>query len=349
MNTHTDLSSELIPDDAAFERMQQQLFDRIDAEEAFPIVQHVVPRASRKRLPKRAKRRRWVGLIAAAAVVGVTTTLVVTGALGPRAATAEAAEFLRGAAAATITSADPVVGPGEYLAVETTEAAMSFSDGYAYEDSQRVVMYVPHDRAGHWVLERQWLSPGKIYGDAERAQADIDSFWSATGREDVKLFDAQGGKFIMFGDRSGAELAALPTDPDALLTYLYEHAQGSSSKDEAVFVRVADLLRDGLVPAPLRAAMYKAIAQVPGVYLSDAEVNLDGHTGVAISRKDPSRSYTDQIIIDPTTGLLIGMRSQLVEAEGLLPAGTVLTLTAVKTSVVGEAPAGPYREQKPSG
>jgi len=95
--------------------------------------------------------------------------------------------------------------------------------------------------------------------------------------------------------------------------------------------------------------MYEAIAHVPGVYISDAAVNLDGRTGVAISRKDPTRSYIDQIIIDPSTGLLIGLRSQRVEAEGFLPAGTVMSLTAVKTSVVGEAPAGPYREQQPSG
>lgn len=66
-----------------------------------------------------------------------------------------------------------------------------------------------------------------------------------------------------------AFFARMPTDVNALNTYLRGHVQGSSSRDEAVFVAVGDALRaaDGLASPKLRAAMLAVLSRTAGVRL----------------------------------------------------------------------------------
>jgi RNA polymerase sigma-70 factor (ECF subfamily) len=47
---------------------------------------------------------------------------------------------------------------------------------------------------------------------------------------------------------------------------------------------IGDLLRTGLVPADLRASLYKAAALIPGVTITDTQATLDGRTGIATGR-----------------------------------------------------------------
>ena len=69
------------------------------------------------------------------------------------------------------------------------------------------------------------------------------------------------------------------------------------------------------------------------------EVNVNGHTGVALGRTDPARpSISLEIIIDPSTGLLIGERMVNLVKDGAIPAGTNISWTAVETDVVDSAP-----------
>jgi hypothetical protein len=107
-------------------------------------------------------------------------------------ATAEAAEILNNAAAATIQTSDPVVGPGQYLKIDTTTS-------------------------------------------------------STSGRR----------------------------------------APGSPLKAEA-FVTIADGLRTGVVPADLRAALYKAAALIPGVTVGDRQATVDGRTGSPLASPLPT-------------------------------------------------------------
>jgi hypothetical protein len=53
----------------------------------------------------------------------------------------------------------------------------------------------------------------------------------------------------------------------------------------------------------------------------------------------PGSLPTGEVVIDPAGGRYVGDRFVLAGADGHLPAGTVLELTAVTTSVVDEAPA----------
>src|SRR6185312_13222172 len=69
---------------------------------------------------RRISRRVALASAAAALLVGafVAADIIVPGRHGG--ATAEAAEVLNAAAASTITTADPMVGPGQYLKIDTT-------------------------------------------------------------------------------------------------------------------------------------------------------------------------------------------------------------------------------------
>jgi hypothetical protein len=72
-------------------------------------------------------------------------------------------------------------------------------------------------------------------------------------------------------DPNRAFFAALPTDPEELRTYLRSHVSGSSSRDEAVFVAVGDMLReaDGLASPQVRAAFVAVLSRTAGVTLHE--------------------------------------------------------------------------------
>ena len=341
MNTPI-FDSALLPSDREFDRMKSNLFELIE-EAGNESAPHLVPVTTKRKRPYR--RAAWATVFGVAAAT-LAVMLVATNVFGPHAATAEAAEVLHSAALAAIKSSDPVVGPGQFLKVETTEVALSFYRESAYEQPQSITLYVPADRSSTWLLGRQDLPPGKSYGDAK---SNINNYWSDPDRGTLRLYQAPGGNFGGRPYGFPGEIAKMPRDGDALLRYLYDHAVGSHSK-EAIFSQIKEALRTGLVPADLRAAMYQALANLPGVYLAQGQTNLDGQAGVAISRKEPSRPWVDQIIIDPTTGLLIGVCDVVATGQwDPVPAGTVADWTAVKTSVVDQLPAGPYAVMPPDG
>jgi len=99
---------------------------------------------------------------------------------------------------------------------------------------------------------------------------------------------AQNGEF--YGEPWVREdLEALPTDAEALLEYFdSQYVGGSASRDEDNFLRMTDVLRSGLVRAELRAGFYGALALIPGVTSTADVANLDGITGIAIGRTEPS-------------------------------------------------------------
>jgi RNA polymerase sigma-70 factor (ECF subfamily) len=111
------------------------------------------------------------------------------------------------------------------------------------------------------------------------------------------------------------------------------------SREEDDFSRIIDILRSGLVPAPQRAALLEALSRIPGVTATDNVKNLDGVAGVAIGRTEPLRSGERQeIIIDPSTGLVIGERT--MSGTTLFGWGPdhQIEATATQTTVTNEVP-----------
>lgn len=87
--------------------------------------------------------------------------------------------------------------------------------------------------------------------------------------------------------------------------------------------------------------VYRVLAGVPGIQITDSAANLDGQLGVDFAiAGDVTRN---EMIIDPATGAFIGERQVLPKASDGIPAGTVVGYTAVHTAVVdkiGRLPTG---------
>lgn len=296
------------------------------------------------RKPHRVSGRR-IGLVAAGAAA-VAAALVVTGVIVPSGdrsgATAQAADFLNAAAITTIQTSDPVLQPGQYLRIETHQAS-GVTDGTRelpmWQQTEVDVLYIPEDPTDVWVLEQRPLRPTVFFGDTEDiAMRGYDP--ESTNPEYNGIIREAGGDF--YGSKpSSLGLEELPRDPEALRDHMYdEYVGGSASIDEDVWVRITDLLRTRLVPADLRAAMYRALALIPGVTIIEKEATLDGRTGVALGRTEPERgsTYRVEIIIDPATGLVIGDRDVTLVDQEEIPAGTDINWSTVETTVVDTAP-----------
>jgi len=93
----------------------------------------------------------------------------------------------------------------------------------------------------------------------------------------------------------------------------------------------------------VRAALFGAIARVPGVELGGSERNLFGESGTVVSRDEPGRGQRTDLILDPDSGNVLGTRSVALADNDLgLPAGAVIFESGARTGIVnalGERPA----------
>jgi len=286
------------------------------------------------------KRAGWttLGVVGAASIAATLVLTNVVGLAGWRGgADPAAADSLARAAAAAITTSDPVVGSGQYLKVTTTAVYAATGDYGTYLESQNGQMYIPANRDDDWVWVRDPSTVVQTFGPGSEKQAAADH----TNVERTEVVRAAKGAFYN-GKPLDFGLGALPRDPQQLLNYIYRTTAGAGvSPDGEALVFIADTLRTGVVPADQRAALYKALAGIPGVEITDNQATLDGRTGVAFGR-DESNGIRQEIIIDPTTGDVIGERYILLKAGVYrgVPAGSLEGSTSVTTSVVDAAPAG---------
>ncbi|WP_211882680.1 CU044_5270 family protein [Pseudarthrobacter albicanus] len=310
----------------------------------------VVSLSSRR--PRRFVRRTL--LLSAAAAAVLAGVLVAADVLVPGAqpgATAQAAEVLSNAAAATIKTSDPVVKTGQYLKIDTKAV---YSTGTVTPDGTQLAwlvrtggqVYVPADRNGEWIWNREDRVPDTFFSAAAKAEATTRP--KSLTNKNVSLAGIQraprgafygNGQTVINGMPLDEGIRTFPRDPKALLALIYERTKGAGpSPEEEALITIADTLRTGVIPADLRAALYKSAALIPGITVVDRQATLDGRTGVAIGMEGPDGGGRTDIIIDPATGLLIGERNVTLKATADFPAGTATSWTSVATSVVDSAP-----------
>jgi len=322
------------PSEDAFSRGRRGLVEHIGSQPAIAK-------------PSAKKRFALFGGTTALAAGALVATLVFTDVLGLAGwrggADAAAASALSDAAAATIETSDPVVGPGQYLKVDT-EAVFTGGgqnadwENFAYLGTQNSQLYIPADYSDEWVLVTEPRTAIKVFGEGHEEEAQ------ETAREGFETEDISRAPYGGFDNSKPRDwrLDALPRDPQQLLNYIYRVTAGHGvSADGQAFDFISTTLRTGVVPAELRAALYRAAAGIPGVEITDEAATLNGRTGIAFGREEKNGSLYE-IIIDPDTGLLIGERQVQLADSLLVPvfAGEVIGWTAVTTTVVDAAPAG---------
>jgi hypothetical protein len=335
----TTLHADEKPDERALARARTELVMSAGGRPAEPAEPAVpsVPEAPRRRLG-------W-WLAAAGTVVAVVVSVVVVQNVQLHQNIPSAAGEQLTIAADNITSVDAPLGPGEYRYIATHAWWMSTVDKYAYLAENMLETWVPADQNQEWMWRRdvtgarQWIAGTEAQARADGYDVDTpgwpegewrapcgDWFASEEGREPCKERGSWGTPNAEF-------LAALPRDPDKLYARMRTDTKGKGSgADLEMVVCAADVLRSGLVPADLRAALYRALAKVPALQITEQVANLDNQKGTAYGISAKGKRH--DIIIDPTTGQFIGEREITEDGFDKVPPGTVMSYTSVSTAVV---------------
>lgn len=335
------------PSPEVLARGRAALSARIDSETPVALFTQLGNDTAFTTLQVRRRRRTvaWAGFSALGAA-SVTVALVATNVLGfagwNGGADPAAARVLESASEATLEFSDPVVGPDQYLLVRThaVYAGTEF-DGDVLTGSQENSvreLYVPGDRTRDWVFIGCGPTVTQIFGPKYEARPQRPDYF-AIFPAGVAPSGTWGGYSTGDGNGGSHDYGALPRDPKELLQAIYKMNRDSGeSRDGQVLGWMADTLRHGTVPADLRAAIYIAAAEVPGVTIAEEEANLNGMTGVAIGRFESASNTRQDIIIDRATGQFIGERRVNLDSIAGFPAGTVTESTAVTSTVVDAAP-----------
>lgn len=135
------------------------------------------------------------------------------------------------------------------------------------------------------------------------------------------------------GDLDYGQLAKLPTDPAALLEWLYAR-QGDRDPGRA-FGQIQALLDEAIVPPSTRAALYRATALVPGVRVVPTSADATDREGVAVAFDADGERV--EWIFDKDSLAFLGTRDYLIADSSRGRAGTLLSSTAVITQKVTDS------------
>lgn len=140
-------------------------------------------------------------------------------------------------------------------------------------------------------------------------------------------------------------LDALPRQPRLLLRRLAAddstHASPTahrlrSPESAGPLTHALDVLRGGLVPAELRAALYRALRLLPSVRIVADATNLDGSAAIAFVLDSAPVRY--EMFVDSQCGHYIGERETVLARNRVFRVrpGTIIADTAVRTDTVDE-------------
>jgi len=136
-------------------------------------------------------------------------------------------------------------------------------------------------------------------------------------------------------------VAELPTDPDALLAKI-RHETKDNGHDVSTFGRIEQILNDDkLIPPRANAALYRALAKIPGVRVVPGVKDLAGRPGLAVTQT--GQGSRREIILDRRTFRYLGSRlvateDQYARKKLTAHAGQILNDTADLTSRVVDRP-----------
>jgi hypothetical protein len=290
------------------------------------------PTTSPARRAVRTRRPLLLGLGAAAAALAVGATVVVAGA-GPATtpqpgrqptATAPMASRLTvvplGAA-----SSDDVGGQLDRISLVAARSTVE-ARRYSYRSLQYAfaIPVLEQTMPGEGPMEMQPMVKREIWVEQQRFGGKgliIDN-----GRQE----EYDQGQEVEYRHRY-EELAKLPTDPDALLKAIYadpDTKQGDAATEhQRAFETIGTLLEEEVLPPALGAALYKAVAKIPGVTIVDSSQDAAGREGIAVARQE--QGARTEWIFDRKSLEYLGRRKVQIEDTQWLKKGMLLATTAI--------------------
>ena len=232
----------------------------------------------RERLRKLQRRRRFAlagGL--ATVCVGVAGALGLTTAATPVSALAAQMNQLAKVAASQAWTGIP--GPGQYLYTESQGLTESDVMGNAKECA---VSQVEHRQI--WTATD---GSGAISDTRNQSRftsaADQAICASAFSITDPSSQDSSWSNRFPTGGLSFPtnDWKSLSTDPATLLKQVHQRDGGPDTPSEW-FVNVTDFMRESDVPPAIRAALYQALALIPGIKLMGVQTDPTGQSGLGV-------------------------------------------------------------------
>ncbi|WP_067486506.1 CU044_5270 family protein [Actinomadura hibisca] len=181
--------------------------------------------------------------------------------------------------------------------------------------------------------------------------------------DDWGYADYRGGRLTL---HKGSErqvdyrdILPLPTDPDQLLARIYQRVgttgmgpgrrivtKSEEERHEEAFMEIQMIMFDSVLPPRLRAALYGAMAKIPGVRYEPGSHDLAGRRGVTLYRLQ--RGYLrNEVFVAPDTYAYLGQRIVVVKDQktgapdlgtSTQRKGTVVSWNSVlKAAIVDEA------------
>jgi hypothetical protein len=203
----------------------------------------------------RGARRRWSPRVAAVATLAIAAT----------------------AGLVAVQNAGDGRSPSPLPAVPVASAAVLEAAAQAAEDDR----FTP-PRDDQWIYTQDKFSeavPAFRQEHWRRADGRGVAFYDNNGKLHVEILRPRGGrKPVPLGPLAGyRQIAALPTDPDELRRWAYgltDNIEGAGSTEHAeVYGIFEGMLADNVLPPDLKAAIFRALKQVPGVTVDNVEVN----------------------------------------------------------------------------
>lgn len=224
------------------------------------------------------------------------------------------------AVAAAVVAGPAVTVPGHHATADAGAAVLRTAADSAGEQTGGW----PHAR--YWHASSTYVRDGKTFhrqiwigrtGDSTLIDPGVEPGISTVTNPTVDTYFGPGITW--------AQLYALPTEPVALAAALrrYDTGQGQNP-DQQLFSTVAELLGESPAAPPLRRALYRVAAAVPGVRAIGPVTDRAGRRGQGVSRDD------EELVIDTATGQLLQERQGTrwvgtLESQG--PASTAPTPT----------------------
>lgn len=139
-------------------------------------------------------------------------------------------------------------------------------------------------------------------------------------------------------NRNYRKLENLPTDPDKMLAWLYKNKEGEGrSAADLAFDLATQTVGETVLPPKVSAALYRAVAKIPGVVLVKDSVDAVGRHGTAVGFVENGASRRE-LIFDRKTLILLGTRDVVLKdsptnpgevCDGMIKAGSVQGTSAV--------------------
>lgn len=236
------------------------------------------------------------------AIVGVVIVRVGGG------APATAAELLSGTAAvAEDRGTSHRQGPFVYAKTVSDQLTTSEGDGGTWSVVQPIA-------------EETWIAADgsgrvrSVFGEPRFLGPRDEAGWRASGAPEFP--SGTSDSTLPAGALSYEALESLPTDPDELLSALREQvAFEGIPGDVGVFLRLGQLLSRGDAPPALRAGLYRAASQLPGIQLVGPVTDPTGRPGVGVGMtySETGAAVRLVMVFDQETSALLAQEQILLE------------------------------------